>query len=1277
MRKIILLLVMVGVVSGFVSAECVDLGDGSDGALTVTAANTIVNTYTQITSTTVSSGSTLFNVNDASGFSVADEILIIQIQHSSNAGTYEFAEISGISGNTIIVSKSLSNNYYSGTFNTQSASASQIVRVPQYTDVTVNSGGSITAPAWAGYTGGIVVFRASETVNTIGSIDVSEKGFRGGERTTTGWQDGQKGESYLGRSPRADYDAWSNTLHQNHHGGGGGQGLEGGDAPGQCSLGCAGGGGSGGSYGTQGTEGTPFNDGWSTAGAIYGTLNLKRIYLGSGSGSGADGYTSSYFGGYGGSGGGIIILSAKNIEINGTILNNGGNGQDSTAYAGGGAGASGGSMHITAEEIAINGEITALGGAAGLTIGYASSTGGGGGDGRIRLDYNTLSGTTNPLAGYELTNISVCVTSLIILSEFPNNNLELDSGTSSTTLGVSTNINATCRYSTNLGQAFSSMTIFSTTGGTSHSSTIMGLLNGQSYDYYVKCQNVNNVSEITGDYQIHFSVANPSFMVGNVSLKYRKPINVTENSGSTLTDYQVILTVDTASLISEGKMQTDCEDIRFTDSDEITGLSYWIELGCNTPNTKVWVKVPSLPASSTKTIYMYYGNPEADANMQIDGFFIVPNQNHSGTTTSATWAEFRNGDGNCASYFWRAIGSDKGETTDVTGNACYSAATMRWEAVNSNKVYQFVDGYGPHHVGMWLNATIPSDAGTVKIHYVYDITQIDVYSGDSCWVELTLRVYQNATPANGTEIYTTKLHRKYQNIWEVGQVSVPSYDLVYNNTFDASNFNGYDVRGKTLFVSLTTGASSSHGYNAHVGSYINYGESYISIINSVTPEPTYTLGSEEQNVAQGCIDNDGDGYGAEGTNLTQCDNPTVPDCNDNNADINPEAYDIVGNGIDEDCSGSDASYNFSIETEFLYPSGTSTYYVGDDVWYQITIKRDGVLYNPSEIKLNLTNHYGHLYGSHTKSDMTHVSAGVYKGYFDSTNFDNSVPDIRYDVWIYGDMNEQLDYNIHWDFTFPDGTVPSFISTAYTYFTNAISNHTVKDLAVNSSLGKVDWTGTKLDLHARNVDLDSALTIGDRSAYLDSAAYNELNNSAVLTFENVNCSSPYVFYSETASTRDTIFAENNQCLAPRCTNIQCIGTTLTVDVLSFSGYAAEADANLSIDADDPKLVGQEVHFTADYRDVTDDTFISAATCTIYFTDGSYPMAEGAVYTYNRTFVTEGLKDYNVTCSKTGFSTLTAFDNATITSAEIPEFSILTLGLGLITILAGLLIIRRKR
>jgi len=90
---------------------------------------------------------------------------------------------------------------------------------------------------------------------------------------------------------------------------------------------------------------------------------------------------------------------------------------------------------------------------------------------------------------------------------------------------------------------------------------------------------------------------------------YRKPITI--NSNSSLTDYQINLTIDTQTLISQGKMQEDCDDIRFTDSAG-NKLNYYLESGCNTSSTKIWVKVPSISAGTT-TIFMYYGNPEAES----------------------------------------------------------------------------------------------------------------------------------------------------------------------------------------------------------------------------------------------------------------------------------------------------------------------------------------------------------------------------------------------------------------------------------------------------------------------------------------------------------------------------------------------------------------------------------------------------------------------------------------------------------------------------------------
>ena len=89
--------------------------------------------------------------------------------------------------------------------------------------------------------------------------------------------------------------------------------------------------------------------------------------------------------------------------------------------------------------------------------------------------------------------------------------------------------------------------------------------------------------------------------------KYRTPITVTNSGTTDLTDYQVSFTLNTNLLIGNNKMQSDCGDLRVTDSDGLTELPYWIETGtCNTNNTRVWVKL-DIAAGQTKDIYAYYG----------------------------------------------------------------------------------------------------------------------------------------------------------------------------------------------------------------------------------------------------------------------------------------------------------------------------------------------------------------------------------------------------------------------------------------------------------------------------------------------------------------------------------------------------------------------------------------------------------------------------------------------------------------------------------------------
>jgi len=89
---------------------------------------------------------------------------------------------------------------------------------------------------------------------------------------------------------------------------------------------------------------------------------------------------------------------------------------------------------------------------------------------------------------------------------------------------------------------------------------------------------------------------------------YRKTVAITNSSGGTLTNQRVKFSLDTATLITAGKMQSDCDDIRVTDSNGSL-LNHWDTI-CNNASTNIYVKIPSLLSTGT-TLYVYYGNPSA------------------------------------------------------------------------------------------------------------------------------------------------------------------------------------------------------------------------------------------------------------------------------------------------------------------------------------------------------------------------------------------------------------------------------------------------------------------------------------------------------------------------------------------------------------------------------------------------------------------------------------------------------------------------------------------
>jgi hypothetical protein len=98
------------------------------------------------------------------------------------------------------------------------------------------------------------------------------------------------------------------------------------------------------------------------------------------------------------------------------------------------------------------------------------------------------------------------------------------------------------------------------------------------------------------------------------SLGYRKRIPITGASGAG-TNYQVLLEVnsgtgaDSAGVVYlNGKALDFPDDLRFTDSDGITKIPYWIDTVLSTlTKNYCWVRVSDDLSSGTQYIYIYYG----------------------------------------------------------------------------------------------------------------------------------------------------------------------------------------------------------------------------------------------------------------------------------------------------------------------------------------------------------------------------------------------------------------------------------------------------------------------------------------------------------------------------------------------------------------------------------------------------------------------------------------------------------------------------------------------
>ena len=110
--------------------------------------------------------------------------------------------------------------------------------------------------------------------------------------------------------------------------------------------------------------------------------------------------------------------------------------------------------------------------------------------------------------------------------------------------------------------------------------------------------------------------------IANAGWQYKRSISIS-STGTALTNYQVLVTLTTGNF-NYSNAKSDGSDIRF--STDGTGnsppdIDYWIETWDPSGTSKIWVEVPSIPASGGTTI-MYYGNPVASSVSSGDNTFL-------------------------------------------------------------------------------------------------------------------------------------------------------------------------------------------------------------------------------------------------------------------------------------------------------------------------------------------------------------------------------------------------------------------------------------------------------------------------------------------------------------------------------------------------------------------------------------------------------------------------------------------------------------------------------
>lgn len=260
-------------------------------------------------------------------------------------------------------------------------------------------------------------------------------------------------------------------------------------------------------------------------------------------------------------------------------------------------------------------------------------------------------------------------------------------------------------------------------------------------------------------------------------------ITITENSGDTVSDYQLKMYINTYIPIGLGEMDSTGNDIRFgNDCAGSVLYPYWIEGPMNSDSTVIWVKIDTLLPNATKSIYMIYNNPSASPVSAVMGTFFGPNSSTDSVASGAS-----GGVGNSQRGFRFAPNEDLLVTSFGKNEPTGTTRYITLFDINTQAILSQIQVSGPAGQYTYNDLASPMwlTQGTQYTLQLYQDASDGYYFGSSSQIGQHLTYYdmrycngctQNTFPTSTLSNY----HYGYPDLWYYTKKNVspaPTYSI--------------------------------------------------------------------------------------------------------------------------------------------------------------------------------------------------------------------------------------------------------------------------------------------------------------------------------------------------------------------------------------------------------------------------------------------------------------------------------------------------------------------